>query len=37
MPLAALAGGAVDFTLEVDQIPRKLLELRDSARVIRLP
>ncbi|WUR11323.1 CheR family methyltransferase [[Empedobacter] haloabium] len=37
MPEAAIASGAVDFVLPAADIPQKLVELWDNARVIHLP
>jgi two-component system CheB/CheR fusion protein len=37
MPAAAIRTGAVDFVLPVAEMPQKLIELWDNAKVIRLP
>jgi two-component system CheB/CheR fusion protein len=37
MPSAAIRTGAVDFVLPVAEMPQKLIELWDNARVIHLP
>ncbi|MFL6675932.1 MAG: CheR family methyltransferase, partial [Massilia sp.] len=37
MPLAAIRTGVVDFVLPVVEIPQKLIELWENARVIELP
>ncbi|WP_119153388.1 CheR family methyltransferase [Caldimonas tepidiphila] len=37
MPRAAVATGVIDWVLPVDEMPRKLLEIRANARLIELP